>query len=96
LQKKKLQKKQIISTNSIDDRIKNIQELKKKYNLTSTLDSKTPEISLEEIEGLMEALVRFSLNEGLIITENEEYVENIQMGDKSFKITVIPIWKWLL
>lgn len=54
-----------------------------------------PKTKQREIEGLMEALMRFSLGEGLIITENEEYIENIQMGDKIFKITVIPIWKWL-
>jgi len=54
-----------------------------------------PKTKQREIEGLMEALMRFSLSEGLIITGNEEYVENVQMGDKTFKITVIPIWKWL-
>lgn len=48
-----------------------------------------------EIEGLLEAMTRFSLSEGLIITDNEEYTEMIQVNDKSFKVNVIPIWKWL-
>jgi predicted AAA+ superfamily ATPase len=55
-----------------------------------------PKTKQREIEGLIEALTRFSLTEGLIITENEEYVEDIQVGDKIFKLTVIPIWKWLV
>jgi predicted AAA+ superfamily ATPase len=46
-------------------------------------------------EGRLRIAYRFSLSEGLIITENEEYVENVQVGEKIFKIIVIPIWKWL-
>ena len=47
-----------------------------------------------EIEGLLEAMTRYSLNEGLILTENEE--EIILMKEKSsYTIKVMPIWKWL-
>ena len=43
----------------------------------------------------MEALVRFSLSEGLIITENDEYVEEVERNGQSFTIRVVQIWKWL-
>lgn len=49
-----------------------------------------------EIDGLIEALKRFSLTEGLIITENEEFIENVEKEGQIFKINVVPIWKWLL
>jgi predicted AAA+ superfamily ATPase len=54
-----------------------------------------PKTKQREIDGLIETLIRFSLKEGLIITENDEYTENIKKEGKSFKIVVIPIWKWL-
>lgn len=49
-----------------------------------------------EIDGLIEALKRFSLTEGLIITENQEFIENVEKEGQIFKINVVPIWKWLL
>ncbi len=48
-----------------------------------------------EVSGLMEAMDKFSLAEGLIITENEEYVETLEMQSKTYNIAVVPIWKWL-
>ena len=48
-----------------------------------------------EIDGLVEALMRFSLSEGLIITENDDYVEHVNKDDQKFEIVVVPIWKWL-
>ena len=45
-----------------------------------------------EIEGLMSAMETFELDEGLILTEDAE--EEIMLESK--KITVIPVWKWLL
>ena len=46
-----------------------------------------------EIKGLMEALTMYNLNEGYIITEQDDEREII-IEDK--KIFVLPIWKWLL
>ena len=44
-----------------------------------------------EISGLMEAMEVFNLKEGLILTfEQEEIIQ------EKFKISVKPIWKWLL
>ncbi|MEK6835086.1 MAG: ATP-binding protein [Nanoarchaeota archaeon] len=45
-----------------------------------------------EINGLLEALDKFKLNNGLILTYNQEDYFNV--GNK--KIRVIPVWKWLL
>ncbi|MBE0524301.1 MAG: ATP-binding protein [Methanosarcinales archaeon] len=45
-----------------------------------------------EYDGLMEALNRYDLDEGLILTEDEEF-ENMYR-DK--KIICMPVWKWLL
>ena len=45
-----------------------------------------------EINGLMKAMDKFKLKQGLIITNNQE--EEIKEGNK--KIIVKPAWKWLL
>jgi len=45
-----------------------------------------------EVKGLFEAMDKFKLKEGLILTYNEE--EKIEIDKK--KIFVKPIWKWLL
>jgi predicted AAA+ superfamily ATPase len=44
-----------------------------------------------EINGLLEALKKFNLKEGLILTYNQE--DNFRLKDKNIK--VIPVWKWL-
>jgi len=45
-----------------------------------------------EINGLVKALKKFKLNEGLLLTNSQE--EEIKIEGK--KIKVIPVWKWLL
>ncbi|MCK5698522.1 MAG: ATP-binding protein [Candidatus Aenigmarchaeota archaeon] len=45
-----------------------------------------------EYRGLLEALDKYKLDTGLILTENEEYEEIVQ----NKKIIIKPIWKWLL
>ena len=45
-----------------------------------------------EIRGLLEALEKFKLKEGFIITYDQE--EEFKQGEKRVKI--VPIWKWLL
>ena len=44
-----------------------------------------------EIKGLKEAMEQHQLNEGLLLTNNQE--ETIKLGTK--KIIVKPVWKWL-
>lgn len=45
-----------------------------------------------EIAGLIEAMEKFNLKEGLVLTMDEE--DEIKVENK--KITIKPIWKWLL
>lgn len=51
-----------------------------------------PDVRRREIEGLMEAMKLYQLQEGIILTENE--YDKIELD--GFRISVIPIWKWLL
>ena len=50
------------------------------------------ETKSHEISGLIEALDTFGMQEGLILTEDEE--DSIDINN--YKITVQPAWKWLL
>lgn len=50
------------------------------------------EVRNRETEGLMEAMQMYHLQEGIILTENE--YDTIEID--GFRITVIPIWRWLL
>ncbi len=45
-----------------------------------------------EIEGLTEAIEKFKLKEGLLLTNNKE--EELKLNGK--KIVIKPVWKWLL
>ncbi len=45
-----------------------------------------------EYGGLLEALTRYDLDEGLILTEDEEF-EDTYMNKR---VVVMPVWKWLL
>lgn len=50
------------------------------------------EVKNREINGLIEAMNIYNLQEGLILTENEQGTIEVN----GFPITIIPIWKWLL
>jgi hypothetical protein len=52
----------------------------------------TPENENREISGLTEALQAFRLDEGLILTYDQEY----SLQKDAFQINVVPVWKWLL
>lgn len=54
-----------------------------------------PATKTREVSGLIEAMDKFSLSTGLIITENEEFSETLEINGNHYKIDVIPIWKWL-
>lgn len=45
-----------------------------------------------ELEGLEEAMDKFSLNSGIILTYNQE--DEVTLKGK--KVSIIPLWKWLL
>jgi hypothetical protein len=50
------------------------------------------ETKKRELEGIIEALVTYGLNEGRILTEDEEY----EIDAEGCRIFVQPVWKWLL
>jgi hypothetical protein len=50
------------------------------------------EAKKREFKGLLEAIKKYNLKEGLILTEDEEGVEIVD----ELKVKIIPIWKWLL
>jgi len=53
------------------------------------MDSKNEK---REIVGLIEAMKKFELKKGLILTMNQEE----EMIRDNLKIKIIPVWKWLL
>lgn len=57
-----------------------------------TVSIAQPKTRKREIEGLVEAMNAYSLNEGLILTE--ESPENID--HEGLHIQVMPLWQWLL
>ena len=57
-----------------------------------TLNLSDEKVRNREIEGLIEAMSAYGLQEGFILTENEQKIIEIE----KFKIKIIPIWKWLL
>lgn len=48
-----------------------------------------------EIDGLVEAMEMYQLNQGLILTENEEEELTFEHAGNHYLIKVVPIWKWL-
>jgi len=57
-----------------------------------TLNLSDENTKTREIDGLIEAMDNYGLQEGCIITETEQGFLEVQ----GFKIKIIPIWKWLL
>ncbi len=53
------------------------------------IDDKTKK---RELDGLIEAITTFGLKEGMILTEDEEEILELE----NYKIYVQPVWKWLL
>ena len=58
-----------------------------------------PAVRKREIEGLMGAMQEYGLEEGLILTLDDEKVLEINVGGQDGKemrkIFVKPVWKWL-
>ena len=59
------------------------------------LELHDPSTNEREELGLIEAMDKFSLSEGLIITENEEGERIVARNGKKYHIIIKPIWKWL-
>lgn len=45
-----------------------------------------------EINGLMEAMEKFKISSGLLLTEDEE----ASMVVENYNISILPVWKWML
>lgn len=58
--------------------------------VTTTLSDE--EVKDRELNGLIEAMNLYNLQEGLILTENEQDIIEVN----GLLITIMPIWKWLL
>ncbi|MBU2523272.1 MAG: ATP-binding protein [Nanoarchaeota archaeon] len=69
-----------------------IQEKDRIIQAVQVAESLSSENEKREVGGVLEAMNKFKLKEGLIITLDEERA--IEIEDK--KISVIPAWKWLL
>ncbi len=59
------------------------------------LELHDPSTKAREISGLIEAMDKFSLSEGLIITENDEGDEMVESNGKQYHVVIKPVWKWL-
>lgn len=59
------------------------------------LELHDPSTKEREISGLIEAMNKFSLSEGLIVTEHEESEVMVERNGKKYQIAIKPIWKWL-
>ena len=56
------------------------------------LSLENPMTKKREIEGLLEAMQKYNLKEGIILTLDKEGAENLSGKN----IIIMPIWKWLL
>lgn len=61
-------------------------------NVSYTMADSSASTRKREINGLIEAMEYFSINNGLIITSDME--EEVKVDNKTIKL--IPLWKWLL
>ena len=69
-----------------------IQEKEKVVQAIQVTENLNSENEKNEVEGILEAMNKFKLKEGFIITLDEE--RDIEIKGK--KICVLPVWKWLL
>jgi len=69
-----------------------IQEKEKVVQAIQVTENLNLDNEKREMEGILEAMNKFKLKEGLIITLDEE--RDIEVEGK--KIYVLPVWKWLL
>jgi predicted AAA+ superfamily ATPase len=69
-----------------------IQEKEKVVRAIQVTENLNSENEKREVEGILEAVNKFKLKEGFIITLDEE--RDIEIKGK--KICVLPVWKWLL
>ena len=64
----------------------------KEHLLNVSYEMESPATREREIRGLVEAMTRFSLKEGTIVTSEHKELIKTEVG----KIQVVPLWEWLL
>ncbi len=69
-------------------------KITKAIQVTASLDGE--KTRKREINGLLEAMVTYKLNEGLIITEDESSTETIEHEKQTYHVIIKPCWQWLL
>lgn len=74
--------------------IKKNLKISQAIQVTKTL--KDRDVKAREYRGLLEAMEVHQLQEGLILTMDEEGVDEFSEDRKKKKIKITPIWKWLL
>jgi predicted AAA+ superfamily ATPase len=79
-----------LENHECDFLIKEGNSITKVIQVTKTMEGE--KTKKREFDGLLEAMDLYKLNEGLILTDDEEGEEII--GKK--KIIIMPVWKWLL
>lgn len=55
-----------------------------------------PDTKKREFAGLVEAMQRFDLTSGTIITLNEDYTEILINNNHELNVAIVSIWRWLL
>lgn len=61
-----------------------------------TVSITDPQTKKRELEGLVEAMEQYQLDEGTILTLDEEGEEKVMIDRQAKKIRILPVWKWLL
>lgn len=61
--------------------------------VTQILDNKNKK---REIDGLIEAMEKWKIEEGIVLTLDQEEEIRVNIKNKKTKIKVLPLWKWLL
>ncbi len=79
--------------NECDFVLRNGSETKQVIQVCVDLDNF--ETKLRNFTGQLEAMDKFSLYTGLIITEYEEKTETLNINNKEYTILIKPSWKWL-
>ncbi len=55
-----------------------------------------PETKEREYKGLLDAMICYKLDKGLILTEAMEKTDIIKTDAKIYNVVIMPVWKWLL
>jgi len=71
-------------------------ELKISHAIQVSKTLEDPDVKTREIRGLLEAMRTYQLTTGLILTFDEEGLEEMDEENQQVQIKILPIWKWLL